>query len=152
MKTSLRTQMTPRDGRVRRSARKSRRGAMTIEALLSLFVLTIGALAVANFTIVSLKLTALQTAVVAGARQAALANLTVPRADATFAVMQPICSAHGISDLSGKATLSFSTSGSGQLVVVCEIGVSDCGVPNWLAPFGFSWTGRVFHVVGVSQT
>ena len=94
---------------------------MTIEALLSLFVLTIGALAVANFTIVSLKLTALQTAVVAGARQAALANLTVPRADATFAVMQPICSAHGISDSCSKATLSFSTSGSGQFVVVCEI-------------------------------
>ena len=152
MKTSVPAQTKPRVGRVRCPTRERRRGALTIEALLSLFVLTIGVMAVANFTIVSLKLTALQTAVVAGARQAALANLTVPRADATFAVMQPICSAHGISDLSSQATLSFSTSGSGQLVVVCEIGVSDCGVPNWLASFGFSWTGRVFRVVGVSQT
>ncbi len=151
MKSIVRTQPTPCNGRVRRSSRERRRGALTIEALLSLFVLTIGVMAVANFTIVSLKLTALQTAVVAGARQAALANLTVPKADAAFAVMQPICSAHGISDLSSKATLSFSTSPAGQLVVVCTISVLDTGVPNWLASFGFSWTGREFRVVGVSQ-
>ena len=151
MKTNVQTKCTSRGGSMRRTAKVPRRGVLMIEALLSLLVLTLGVIAVANFTIVSLKLTALQAAVVAGARQAALANLSVSQTDATFAVMQPICSAHGISNLSSKATLTFSTSASGRLVVVCEIGVCDAGVPNWLAPFGFTWTGRVFRVVGVSQ-
>ena len=149
MKTNVQTKCTSRGGSMRRTAKVPRRGVLMIEALLSLLVLTLGVIAVANFTIVSLKLTALQAAVVAGARQAALANLSVSQTGATFAV---ICSAHGISNLSSKATLTFSTSASGRLVVVCEIGVCDAGVPNWLAPFGFTWTGRVFRVVGVSQT
>lgn len=152
MKTGVRSKCISLHNGVRCTGRLPRTGALIVEALLSLIVLTIGVMAVANFMIVSLKLTALQTAVVAGARQAALANLTSSQTAAALAVMQPICSAHGIADLDSNATLTFDTSDSGQLVLVCEIGVSDVGVPNWLAPFGFSWTGRIFRVVGVSQT
>jgi Flp pilus assembly protein TadG len=132
--------------------RHARRGALTIESLLALLLLTIGTVAVANFTIVSLKLQALQAAVVAGVRQAAQANLNVTQTQAALAVMQPICSAHGINNLDTYATLTFSAPAANELQLECTIGINDAGISNWLAPFGFSWVGHSFKVVAMSIT
>ncbi len=133
-----------------RTVTSSRRGTLVLEALPAIILLTLCTMCAVNYTVVALKLQALQAAVTAGVRQAAAANLPGTQESAARSVMQPICDAHGI-DLS-TATLTFSTPAipSNTLVVELEIGMDAAGVPDWLGTFGISWSGRKFNLKALS--
>lgn len=127
-----------------------RRGALLIESLLAILILTFCTMSAVSYTLIALKLQALQAAAAAGARQAALSGLTVSQEDAARAVMQPVCDAHGI-DLTA-ATLTFSSPASppGTLVLEVEIGLNAAGVPDWLGTFGLSWSSNKYNVKALS--
>lgn len=138
------------NSRIALQTKSVRRGVLTLEALIAVLLLTFVTCAALSYTLIALKLQALQAAAIAGVRQASLIDQLATQESAARSVMQPICEAHGIDLTSATITFTHPASPPNALSMQVQIGLNSAGVPDWLSCFGVSWSTRTFDVTALA--